>query len=289
MLSIALLGSPEIKLDQQPLTISRRKSRALLYYLAAHPHPLTREQLLTFFWPNLDRRTAQQNFRVTLSGLKKYLDDYLIVTQESLALATEVQVDVRLFDARLATNNEDISFLKDTIALYRDDFLRGFSLPNLPDFEDWALLERQHFRHNAIKGFVRLSQQYKARNKFRTALEALNRAIQLDPLMEELQQLALQLHYLSGDRAGAIRRYEQLYQMLSEELGVPPMDETRTLYDAIITDTVTPALLSNGPMAAVSPPEATTQTTPAPLFGREESLQQLYQLVKTHKFILIEG
>jgi hypothetical protein len=58
-----------------------------------------------------------------------------------------------------------------------------------------------------------------------------------------VQRQALRLHYLAGDRAGAIRRFEQFRALLADEMGVPPMDDTQVLYDAIITDTVNPALL----------------------------------------------
>ena len=60
MLSIQLLGTPQVLQDDRPLTIMRKKSRALLYYLAAHDQPLTREQLLAVFWPDSDRVSAQQ-------------------------------------------------------------------------------------------------------------------------------------------------------------------------------------------------------------------------------------
>lgn len=61
MLAVSLLGTPTLTLDRQPLALSRRKSRAILYlyYLATHRNPLTREQLLAFFWPDLDRPVAQ--------------------------------------------------------------------------------------------------------------------------------------------------------------------------------------------------------------------------------------
>ena len=73
MLSIQLLGTPLILLDDQPLAITRKKSRALLYYLAAHDKPLTREHLLSFFWPDSDRVSAQQVLRTTLHGLRQAL------------------------------------------------------------------------------------------------------------------------------------------------------------------------------------------------------------------------
>src|SRR4051794_25931383 len=73
VLSIRLLGSPKIFLDGAPLNLSRRKSRALVYYLAAHSAPVSREQLLSLFWPDLDRPAAQQTLRTTLHGLRQAL------------------------------------------------------------------------------------------------------------------------------------------------------------------------------------------------------------------------
>ena len=46
MLSIQLLGSPTISADAEPISVPRRKSRALLYYLADRGGPVTREQIL---------------------------------------------------------------------------------------------------------------------------------------------------------------------------------------------------------------------------------------------------
>jgi hypothetical protein len=61
MLTIRLLGTPLVLLDDKPLTITRKKSRALVYYLAAHDNPSTREQILAVFWPDSDRASAQQS------------------------------------------------------------------------------------------------------------------------------------------------------------------------------------------------------------------------------------
>ncbi|HXF60509.1 MAG TPA: AAA family ATPase, partial [Caldilineaceae bacterium] len=83
------------------------------------------------------------------------------------------------------------------------------------------------------------------------------------PFQEDLQRAALRLHYLAGDRAGAIRRYEELRRLLDEEMGVPPMAETRALYDAIITDTL-PLPVPPRPAEAVRLPLDALQTVVTP-------------------------
>ena len=97
-------------------------------------------------------------------------------------------------------------------------------------------MQRERYRRLAIRGLAALSRAYEAKGDLAAALDAIDRALASDPLQEDLQRAALRLHYLSGDRAGAIRRYEALRKLLDEEMGVPPMAETRELYDAIIKD-----------------------------------------------------
>ncbi len=238
MLTIRLLGEPQLLLGQQPIRVTRRKSRALVYYLASHNRPLSREHLLSFFWPDVERSAAQQTLRTTLHGLRKALGTALLAGDESLSLAPDTDVDARVFESRLTPPTSDLQLLASTLDLYRDDFLSGFALPDAPQFDDWVSVERERFRRLAVRGLSALSQLHEANNDCAAALDAIDRALAFDPLQEDLQRTALRLHYLAGDRAGAIRRYESLRQLLDQEMGVPPMAETRALYDAIVTDTL---------------------------------------------------
>ena len=47
MLSILLFGSPQLFIDRRPLPLLWRKNRALVYYLAAHAQPVTRDSIMT--------------------------------------------------------------------------------------------------------------------------------------------------------------------------------------------------------------------------------------------------
>ena len=98
MLAIQLLGSPQILRHGQALTLPRRKSRALLYYLAAHTTPLERDHILTLLWPELDRAAAQQTLRSSLYGLRKALGDTLLSSDSRIGLAPQVDVDLHRFE-----------------------------------------------------------------------------------------------------------------------------------------------------------------------------------------------
>jgi hypothetical protein len=83
MLSILLLGSPQVMIEGRAIHMARRKRRALIDYLAAHPHPVTREHLHAFLWPDSDRPAAQQVLRTTLHGLRKALGAALLVEDDT--------------------------------------------------------------------------------------------------------------------------------------------------------------------------------------------------------------
>lgn len=290
MLTIALLGTPEILRDGEPVTINRRKSRALLFFVAAHAQPVMREQVLAVFWPEMARSAAQQSLRTTLYGIRQAAGDVLRAEDERLALDSEASVDVRQFEEALAAPDAGRAALAAALALYRGDFLQGFGLDGAPEFDDWLVAQGEHYRRRALRGWVMLAHQHEAAGSFRDALEALEQALALDPLQEDVQRAALRLHYLSGDRAGAIRRYDHLRRLLDDELGVPPMAETRALYDAILSDALevpAPAI----PLARPAPLPVVRRDSVIPFTGRAHELAHLRALVDhpAPRLVLIEG
>ncbi len=241
MYSICLLGRPDISKDGESLKISRRKSRGLLFYVAAQNHPVHRQTLMEILWPDLPRQSAQQTLRTSLYGLKKELGKALLIDDQTVGLSTfglntDVQVDLVEFTAKLDSAGEDRTALADALTLYKGDFLQGFYLPENGTFEDWMLFERDHLRQKAVNGYAKLALLLANQGEFQQSLANLDLALAFNPLQEDLQRERIRIHFLAGDRPGAIQRYDELRKLLDKELGVPPMVETRKLYDAILDD-----------------------------------------------------
>ena len=297
MLSIKLLGTPQVLAEGQPLSITRKKSRALLYYLAAHTQPLTREHLIAFFWPDQDRASAQQVLRTTLHGLRKALGDALVVDEATLALAPEVEVDVRAFESNLQPLTANFQALTAILQLYRGDFLSDFVLGDAAEFDDWVIGQQEHYRRLAVRGYIAVAKSHEANRDYAAALDAVDHALQFDPLQEDVQRTALRLHYLAGDRAGAIRRYETLRRLLDDEMGVPPMAETRALYDQIVSDEGLasgdqPSAVGKQLPASNSPkPDIRHQKSESqlPFTGRDSELRALRAAVAAQQMAVIEG
>lgn len=269
----------------------------MVYYLAAHQRPLARETLLALFWPDAERAAAQQTLRAVLHALRTAIGPSLVTEKETLSLATDAEVDVRLFESQLSVATADPALLSSALELYRGDFLDGFSLPDSPEFDEWVAGQRERYRRLMLRGLTALAGQHEQNGALAEALAALDRALAFDPLQEDVQRTCIRLHYMLGDRAGAIRRYDTLVKLLDEEMGVPPMSETRSLYDAVITDTLD---TTARPQSANSRPRSIgtrsshsrpSASTALPFTGRELQMAALRasQQDDARRLLLIEG
>src|SRR3954471_13800370 len=125
MLTIHLIGPTTVSFDQRQLPLKRRKSRALLYYIAANPQPVTRRQVTALLWGDHTDETARHNLRTTLYSLRQELGDHLRTEEEWIWLE-DVDVDGRAFAAAL---EQPINGnLEAALELYRGDFLADFDL-----------------------------------------------------------------------------------------------------------------------------------------------------------------
>ncbi len=289
---ISLFGAPRVLHAGVAAALPRRKTRALLYYLAARHLPTPREQLLDLFWPNLSRASAQQSLRSTLHTLRAVLGD-AVQGSDSLEVGPGVIVDLWQLDGALAAP-AILSQLSAGLAVYVGPFLQDVTLPDVPVYDDWVVATREHYQRAVSRGLRQLADGYADLGQFDAAIDAIERAIALDPLQEDVQRIAMRLQYSSGDRVGAIRRYERLRELLDAELGVPPMPETQSLYTAIVTDRLperppppTPARPLGTPIDRA--PSPNVPLAALPFVGRAAELAVLRAAVANGELALVDG
>jgi hypothetical protein len=78
LLEPRLLGTPAIRCNGATLSLSRKKSVALLAYLAVNGKSYIRDSLATLLWPELGDQQARGNRRRLLSELRKQLGEELL-------------------------------------------------------------------------------------------------------------------------------------------------------------------------------------------------------------------
>ena len=109
------------------------------------------------------------------------------------------------------------------------------------EFEDWARTVTESLRIQAGVAFQRLAMARAASGEYSGALRAVHSWIELDPLHEPAYRLLMLLNAWDGDRPGAVEAYRRCVGVLDQELGVPPLEETTELYEAILDEDLPPA------------------------------------------------
>ncbi|WP_420628555.1 AfsR/SARP family transcriptional regulator [Candidatus Leptofilum sp.] len=285
-LTISLLGGVKIALDGTAVSnFASRKADALFIYLACNPRPHPRETLATLFWPNNDQTRALANLSVILSSLRKQVDDFLLTDRHMVSFNTEATfwLDVVSFEQAIAaTQKQQADKISRTIAAqlqtavshYKGDFLAGFNVRGVPEFEAWVLLEQERLRQMMLDALANLVSFHQQRSQFSEGIQVAQQLLALDPLQEEIHRQLMRLYALDNQRPAALAQYDQCTAILAEELGVEPDEETKQLFEEIRDDKVTNQ--ENVTQAAAGSTPTHNLPTPTTKFiGRENELAHI--------------
>ncbi len=232
-----VLGRFEIRLDGgDSRALPTRKSEALLTYLALEPgkqHP--RDRLINLFWSDRGEDQARNSLRHALSAIRKALAaaETPVVNAERTtvgAVAGAIALDAHEF-ADLARGAEKGS-LDAAARLYHGDFLDGLVIRD-PVGEEWLAAQRDHYRRLIVGVLGQLTERRRAAGALAEAVDAAERLVSLDPLLESAWQELMQVYAAAGDRNHALLAYRRCRDVLKGELSVDPTPETTALRDRI--------------------------------------------------------
>lgn len=248
-LNITLLGPFQVTNGETPVTqFEADTARALLAYLALQPAvAFPRESLADLLWPEQLRSDALVALRQTLSRLRRAIADadadppFLTIARQSIEFNPESDywLDVAAFTRQLAAVQKHphrrlevcqhcMQKLEQAANLYRGDFLTGFMLDSLP-FEEWVLVEREHLHQQAMDTFYHLAAYHNRHGRYEQAQYYARRQLALEPWREEAHRQLMSALALTGQRSAALAHYKTAREILMEELGVEPTDETDQL------------------------------------------------------------
>ncbi|MGA7271015.1 MAG: AAA family ATPase, partial [Acidimicrobiia bacterium] len=237
--------------DGVTVVVDTRKAVALLSFLAVEKSA-SRDTMAALLWAESSSNRARATLRRTLSALRSGIGADLIESdRDKLSLVGPYRFDVDDFEAALSetyTHDHDpanvceecIAPLSRAAALYRGDFLAGFSVRDAPEFEDWVRSVSQRLRIRAGEVLHRLAMAQAAEGDYPGAIAAVTRWVDLDSLHEPAHRLLMLLNAWAGDRPGAVDAYRGFVALLDRELGVAPLEETTELYDAILDEDLPP-------------------------------------------------
>lgn len=262
-LNIYLFGKFCVQRNEKSLEgLEARKVQELFCYLLLHrDHSLPRETLATVLWPETTTMQSKKNLRQTLWQLQVALgsqnetahDRVLLVEPEWIRLNSKANfwLDVVVLEdafqlvQKVPSQELDIQqveLLQNAVQLYQGPLLEGW-------YNDWCIYERERLQSMYLAMLDKLMGYCEIHRDYETGLQYGMRIMCYDRARENTHRRLMRLHYLNGDRAAALRQFEQCTVALSEELGVEPSKRTLALYKQIQLDQLeesSPIPTSNG-------------------------------------------
>lgn len=249
-LNIYLFGKFCVRRDEQILEgLDARKVQELFCYLLLHRnHALPRETLASILWPDTTTLLSRKSLRQALWQLQSALgtqneatsERILIVEPEWIRLNPEadfwldVAVVEHAFDVAQKVPGKELDtqlarVLQDVVQLYQGPLLEGW-------YTDWCIYERERLQGIYLTLLDKLMGYCEARLDYETGLLYGMRILCYDRARERTHRRLMRLHYLNGDRAAALRQYEQCSTALEEELNANPSKGTVAIYQQILAD-----------------------------------------------------
>ena len=227
---------------------STKKSSLLFARLVLNAgHLFQRDALVDVFWSNISPDKAKKCLRTDLWRMRNVLDDagvdpdlFLIAEKNGIEFKSDskYELDVDKFESILAgllklspdeLSLNDCSLLLDCVDMYRGDLLEGF-------IDDWCITRREVLRTQYLMALERLMRYYQYHGDIDLAISYGQQLLCHDPFLEHIHLELIRSHYLKGNRPAAIKQYVNCRDILREELGVSPMEETERVYQLVISN-----------------------------------------------------
>jgi predicted ATPase/DNA-binding SARP family transcriptional activator/predicted negative regulator of RcsB-dependent stress response len=318
-LALHFLGSPQIDLDKELITLERRKALALLAYLAVERGVHSRESLSALLWPDYNQSSAFKNLRQVLWEIQKTIGESWLVTEHgsvglidtvgAKAGSQQIWLDVHEFNSLFAEGcaqadiSRRLSLLADSAKLYRNHFLTGFSLKDAHPFNDWAFGESEALRQKLSTVLRKLAEDQCAIGQAPQAIPHARRLVSLDPLNEVAHRQLMEVYLQAGQQNMALKHYQDLEQLLREELNLDPQPETRELYKKIrkgemkpVPQKEVPDINTTQAVATTGLPTGTVDASPNNLpvhlskfIGREAVQAEITALLRENRLVTLVG
>jgi predicted ATPase/DNA-binding SARP family transcriptional activator len=242
LLRISALGPARVEKGGHPLDSNDwiQKPRELLFYLLSHP-PRSKEQIGLALWPEASTSQLRSSFHDTVYRLRQALGGKEWITFQkgrySFNRTLGYYFDVEAFEESLSearrvkaqAPEQAIGHLQKATELYGGDFLEDFAE------SEWTMARQQELRWAYQEALLLLGELLFAQDRHAEAAEVYRKAISHDRFMEKAHRGLMSSQAAFGERGRAIRHYEELVEILYEQLGTAPAPETSALYERLRT------------------------------------------------------
>ncbi|HVD60700.1 MAG TPA: BTAD domain-containing putative transcriptional regulator, partial [Gemmatimonadaceae bacterium] len=279
MVELRALGPIDLRRDgtEVAAVLTQPKRLALLLYLDfARPYGFhRRDRLVALLWPELDDTHARNALSKAIHHIRRELGENTIVTRgdEVMLDPLYIRSSVRVLEAAIA--NADHTRV---IQLFQGPLADGFFVEEAPEFERWLSDERTRIRDAVANAAWALAHKSKESGRIDDATAFARSAVSLTRDDEPSIRRLMSFLESVGDRAGALRAYDEFSIWISGELDAVPSPDTDALRDRIkSSDTVhlapeTPA----EPAAGTGNSSTSQQPVATPIPAKPQKIERIH-------------
>jgi predicted ATPase/DNA-binding SARP family transcriptional activator len=299
--ALYVFGPPRLERDGVFIAISRRKTMALLVYLALNPTNHSRDTLATLLWPDCDQNGARSSLRRSLSELRSILGAHALTADlepgstvqllSHSADGSDLWVDAIEFRNRLHGEAQiqphqsqpptSLETMSAAVKLYQAHFLAHFTLEDSPAFEEWQLWMSESLKSDLRGAEEQLALGSLKRGEPAAALDYAQHLAELDPEDESAHRLLMRVYVALGQRNTAMAQYELCRRVLDQDLNAVPGEETRQLYESIRAGQL-------GDILRATRPHHLPKSL-ASFIGRELEIGELRELLLEQRLVTVTG
>ncbi|MCB0055281.1 MAG: winged helix-turn-helix domain-containing protein, partial [Caldilinea sp.] len=249
-LHVTLFGTVQVTHPSQGERLNLAPGvQALFAYLLLQSRPVPRDVLLEVFWGERPPARARNSLNTAIWRLRQALEPDGIAPQTYLLSNSTGEVgfnwesqhwvDVECFSRQTHRllrkpaqefGPADAAQIEECLALYRGELLESL-------YDDWALRERERYRTIHLNCLARLMEYHAGRRSFEQSITYGQEILRHDPLREDVHRCLMRFYLENGQRALAQRQYHRCCELLEQEMGVPPLEETQVLYQQLAATT----------------------------------------------------
>ncbi len=261
-LRFEVLGPVRVLRAGQELDLGPGKQRAVLAALLLHAnHPTSTVAIIDTVWPEDPPANGPNVVQKHVAGLRKVLEpertprapgQLVTLTDAGYTLHVEPggldaeDFAARVDYARTLSIGLAVEALREALAAWRGPALAGLEGPAF-DVERTRLEEA---RANALEYCIDLELRL---GRHSAAVGELRQLVGRYPYRERLRGLLMVALHRCGRQAEALAAFRDARRQLTEELGIEPGDELRTLHDRVLAGD--PTLLLERPVAPLPQPQ----------------------------------
>lgn len=229
MLKICLLGSFEVRCDDDLIKINRRSAQSLLAYLVLNIETFhQREKLAQLLWPDSVDTKARENLRHTLWWIRKTLPlnppkECLLTDDFTVAFNSSCDYWLDVEELKQANEYKCADKLISALSVYRGELLPGF-------YDEWVTLERGYLNFVFEHNMARLMAALQSESRWLEILDWGERWITFGQRPEPAYRALMCAHMQKGDIPKVADTYGRCIRSLSE-IGLEPTEQTRVLFE----------------------------------------------------------